>query len=86
MGRSFYSEPTMTGKPGTPYRLSFVVRTDEDPSPLLDMLEAAADSFVSDLEPIEYEADNFEQVSTPSTHMGLLVEHLKQPWAVSPKG
>ena len=66
----------MTRNPGTPYRLSFVVRTDEDPSQLLDMLEQVADQLVEDLEPIEYEADNFEQVSTPSTRMGLLVETL----------
>tara|TARA_R100000152_G_C6655597_1_gene95971 strand:- start:23 stop:241 length:219 start_codon:yes stop_codon:yes gene_type:complete len=66
----------MTRKPGTPYRLSFVVRTDEDPSQLLDMLEQAADNFVEDLEPIEYETDNFEQVSVPSSRFGLLVETL----------
>jgi len=67
----------MKRKPGTPYRLSFVVRTDEDATTLLDMLEEFADSLVKELEPIEYEAWNFDMVETPSTREGVMVEVLE---------
>lgn len=72
----------MTSNPGTPYRLSFVVRTDEDPSQLLDMLEQLADNFVADLEPIEWEDNSFKQQSKPSKHTDLTVEHIA-PWEQS---
>jgi len=67
----------MKRKPGTPYRLSFVVRTDEDASTLLDMLEEFADSLVKELEPIEYQDWDFEMVETPSTREGVMVEYLE---------
>ena len=67
----------MKRKPGTPYRLSFVVRTDEDASTLLDMLEEFADSLVKELEPIEYETERFDVITTPSTREGVMVEVLE---------
>ncbi len=67
----------MKRKPGTPYRLSFVVRTDEDASTLLDMLEKFADSLVKELTPIEYKDWGFEMVETPSTREGVMVEVLE---------
>ena len=67
----------MKRKPGTPYRLSFVVRTDEDASTLLDMLEEFADSLVEELEPIEYETERFDVITTPSTREGVMVEVLE---------
>tara|TARA_R100000149_G_C5813614_1_gene95871 strand:- start:347 stop:559 length:213 start_codon:yes stop_codon:yes gene_type:complete len=67
----------MKRKPGTPYRLSFVVRTDEDASTLLDMLEEFTDSLVKELEPIEYQDWDFEMVETPSTREGVMVEYLE---------
>ena len=67
----------MKRKPGTPYRLSFVVRTDEDATTLLDMLEEFADSLVKELEPIEYKDWDFEMVETPSTREGVMVEYLE---------
>ena len=67
----------MKRKPGTPYRLSFVVRTDEDASTLLDMLEEFADSLVKELEPIEYQDWDFEMVETPETGEGVMVEYLE---------
>jgi len=67
----------MKRKPGTPYRLSFVVRTDEDASTLLDMLEEFADSLVEELEPIEYETKRFDVITTPSTREGVMVEVLE---------
>ncbi len=67
----------MKRKPGTPYRLSFVVRTDEDASTLLDMLEKFADSLVKELTPIEYKDWDFEMVETPSTREGVMVEVLE---------
>ena len=66
----------MTRNPGTPYRLSFVVRTDEDSSQLLDMLEQLADNLVADLD------GNLEPQSEPSKHMDLTVEHIA-PWEQS---
>jgi len=58
----------MKRKPGTPYRLSFVVRTDEDASTLLYMLEEFADSLVKELNDV---------IKTPSTREGVMVEVLE---------
>jgi len=41
------------------------------------MLEEFADSLVKELEPIEYETERFDVITTPSTREGVMVEVLE---------